>query len=807
MINVFQNKKAQLTIFIILGVIIVAGAALLLFLREPVEEGTVEESGERIPYEFEPIKEFVTSCLDDVAKEALIKLGQHGGYIDMNDPVLTDRAFTLDPAKPTESDGAFLTLDETHPVAYWWYMTSKSDCSNSCYFSDGSRPAIEQMASQVDKYVRDNIGSCLDSFKQFVPMGFVVRPISDPAPTTTIAEKDVVVKLRYPLEVTFNDKTSEITSFMVREELKLRKLYDFATEIVRAEVDTSFLERIFLHLITMNSRADFDALPPLYAQENSYVPYSWSLPLVKTQMESLLTSHIPIIQINNTNGAVKPEISSDPMIQNLYDPFFVDVLEEPRPEYQVRFFYLGWPIYLDITPREKSTIKPSKKDQAKNDNLMGIAVPATFKPVYYYKYFYDVSVPIIVEVRSHDEFFNETYTFLFAIEANLKDNYTPRDWFDGKAPAQPRSTPLLVLKANGEVEESIEMDPETPSDEDVSSSPLISGNFNKTLFCNSKQRISGNVTVVVYDKTNGSRLENVDVTYSCGDYQTCSIGRIVEHEDGDPESRYLMERFPVCVGGGILDVKADGYLQKKVYEITTLPDEDILIEVKMDRLRTKNISFKKFVLNRTLEYDSELKETKYLSWDPTARDLDPTDMLMLTLYKVDSEPRDKQFSAFVVYYGNDSLNKDIFRTIDLIPGAYSVTIQYISKNKTVIEKNCQHVCKECNTDDNYYDCRSNNGDPYTCDIDYWTPDEDVEMDMNVLGGLEIPAENPWLVTTYDLDDLGDTVEFRFVQTSTPRCIQDMDEIDEVETFYVSNRQELVPKFGVQVEEEQEEQQT
>ena len=63
MLHMNKNRKAQLTIFIILGVIIIVGAGILLLLRGRVAETEVQEVTEEVPLEVKPIQEFVSSCL------------------------------------------------------------------------------------------------------------------------------------------------------------------------------------------------------------------------------------------------------------------------------------------------------------------------------------------------------------------------------------------------------------------------------------------------------------------------------------------------------------------------------------------------------------------------------------------------------------------------------------------------------------------------------------------------------------------------------------------------------------------------
>jgi len=69
-----NNKKAQLTLFIIIALIIVIiGLSSYYFLKT------------KIPTEFKPIEDTFRQCINDKAKAGLEILGLQAGYINMPD--------------------------------------------------------------------------------------------------------------------------------------------------------------------------------------------------------------------------------------------------------------------------------------------------------------------------------------------------------------------------------------------------------------------------------------------------------------------------------------------------------------------------------------------------------------------------------------------------------------------------------------------------------------------------------------------------------------------------------------------------
>src|SRR3989338_8060447 len=76
--------KAQISLFIILGfaILIALGIAMLMFssaTEKKVERSTTAK--QKITLQVQPINDAITNCLKTTAKEAIILLGQQGGYL------------------------------------------------------------------------------------------------------------------------------------------------------------------------------------------------------------------------------------------------------------------------------------------------------------------------------------------------------------------------------------------------------------------------------------------------------------------------------------------------------------------------------------------------------------------------------------------------------------------------------------------------------------------------------------------------------------------------------------------------------
>ena len=70
-----KSKRAQVTIFIILAIIVVAGVVLYVTLGDRLDLGG-------IPKEVEPAYSYYLNCIEERVSEGASILGQQGGYID-----------------------------------------------------------------------------------------------------------------------------------------------------------------------------------------------------------------------------------------------------------------------------------------------------------------------------------------------------------------------------------------------------------------------------------------------------------------------------------------------------------------------------------------------------------------------------------------------------------------------------------------------------------------------------------------------------------------------------------------------------
>ncbi|MBI4739352.1 hypothetical protein HY772_07445 [Candidatus Woesearchaeota archaeon] len=760
------SRKSQITIFIIIGLLLIAALGVFLALREQVKEIELpEERVARVPLQAKPINAFIESCVQSVATEAIKKMGQHGGYINPLEEKNPGTGMKFDPQNPTDSDGLTLVDDPSTAVVYWWYLKTPNNCFN-CLLSDERAPAISSVETQVDEYLKNNIDACLNKFESFKAAGFAVTKRGDLVAKTTVTENDVLVVVRFPITVALGAETTDLTDFVARVPIRLKDMLEVATAVADAEATANFLEYVGKMLISYNSALDTSKLPPIYAREESYVPKIWIKPSVESQVKDLLTSYIPLVQINATKGAA-PIPAADPFTRGIYKSFFFPTLNASFVNYSVRFYYLDWPIYLHITPNSGGIYEASRVTAIER-SLLGFPSIVTTAPTREYEFFYDLSFPVLVEVRNNEDLYGEGFTWLFALEANIRDNRGVRQWFEGNGTWGPYRYNLYSLGAKSEVLQS----------DFGKKHPALAPKTAKTLFCNRNQLLSGNVTVVVRDAENKTSLVGVSVVYSCGAYAGCPMG-MTAFDEKTNESRFVSP-FPICIGGGILTLKKQGYETKTKIDISTKPTVPLDIEEEMQHVYEKEVKVKKLLLNRNILYRRPLGDhgntyIRFMRLSGATADINlNSESVILTVRRSDGDKFGPPSAQTIVF--DKTKDDPILHKITLVPGTYEVRTTYINMQESKIppEYRCEDGDEDC----------------------FWIPEPPgVKMDASLGGGLElVNSTGYWIVSLSDLKK-GNVVLFTILQLPPPLVVEDLSEFGKLEDYSKQFRSLLQPAFS------------
>src|SRR3989338_10583693 len=197
-----MQKRGQITIFIILGIVIVALFSLLFLIISK----TTTELETQEPLLFGPIQTFIDSCFQRTLDDGLIETGLHGGYYVV-------------PSLPTES---------YYSTPYYFYINK--DIS----------PSKEEIEEQLALYINGNLNSCLNNFSYFEEKGVLIEE-GEMNSEILITDTKVRADMYFPLTIKLGKRTKEISRFTAESKVKLGRIFDFVKDLSRRQTENNAL--------------------------------------------------------------------------------------------------------------------------------------------------------------------------------------------------------------------------------------------------------------------------------------------------------------------------------------------------------------------------------------------------------------------------------------------------------------------------------------------------------------------------------------------------------------------------------------
>ena len=275
----------------------------------------------------------------------------------------------------------------------------------------------------------------------------------------------------------------------------------------------------------------------------------------------------------------------------------LDILPEGYENLEVSFIYNpDWNIFFDITPSSGEVLGPLTTRT--DDTGIGFFPQSVNN---FYEFYYDLSFPVLVMIKDPDSLKDQQgYQFIFALEANIRDNKDLYQWNHGNGTIGQADYRRVSLAAKSSQVDAKACEQEgskwrCPLDDQVYSDMPKCIDKCKTstqqtkdmtllpsLFCDSNQRISGNITVNAYDAKTLLPLPGVQLTFGCGNYRKCPM------EGTDSQGTYI-SRFPVCIGDGYIRAEKEGYMPEYEGGVSISPETKTRYDIYLEPIRTKKI--------------------------------------------------------------------------------------------------------------------------------------------------------------------------------------------------------------------------
>jgi hypothetical protein len=528
-----RGKKAQASIFIIVGIVLLVSAILYFVLQseEVLSETEFRPTQFSDDAEVATVQLYAQQCFDVLGAAAIRRAGQQGGHamIDLWD-IQTSYDF------PTDADGFFLAPQSTNPIPYWHYLISPNDCDGDCLFYSQRIPLTgpNSVETQVNEFVETYLDDCLNEFIAFADLE--ITPTARPKVETLFREDTVQMRLIYPHTLSSLDKQSTISEWVSTFDVPFKRMYDFASIIAAAQIEYHYLEWHMLEVMTIHSGKDANKLPPMSDNSFNFAnTLFWTTTQVERNVQQLLGLYIPSLQVRSAQNyrpiTINANTPGGEVAARLYENMVLPITDEQKRfgDISVNFEYFNWPIYFNV-----------------NDNG-GIIEPNSISIDYIpffgiqdFKTYYDVSYPVRVVLRNDDAFDGSGFVFAYGLEGNIRDNAPLRSDYK-------------------RIADEFAFVPEDGDDE-------IDARF-----CVDTNRNTEEITITVKNLSNGANIPQASLIFVCGDI-ACPLGET--NQTGE-----FTTRLPIC-GGGQIRVIGEDFLPQN-FPIFTSSDynKDITIRI------------------------------------------------------------------------------------------------------------------------------------------------------------------------------------------------------------------------------------
>jgi len=344
-----MDKKGQVTIFIIVAIVIIAGIVGYFFLRGSF-------TGTSIPQELRPAYDYYISCLSSTAEEGIHLLGEQGGYIKV--PEFEPGSAYM----PFSSQLDFLG----QPIPYWMYVSGNNLLKEQV-------PTKSSMATELESYVAERVEDC--DFTEFELMGYDVY-VDEGSVEVDINKMDVDLKVNSKITLFKGEQTVVVDNHKFSVDSKLGKFYDMAIDVYNFEKVDMFLEKYALDVMGLyapNTGTEISCAPMIFVDEE-----------IRGDIVAGLASNIPSLKLDGSYY----DLSSKER-----DYFVTDI--GPRIDEDMNFIYSpDWPTKIEIYGDRVA--KPIGMQPGMS--LMGFCyVP--------YHLVYDITFPVLVQFYDSEEIF------------------------------------------------------------------------------------------------------------------------------------------------------------------------------------------------------------------------------------------------------------------------------------------------------------------------------------------------------------------------------------------------------------------
>ncbi len=343
MANFFEVKKAQISFFVIIAILLIAGISIL-FITKPFS---------KVSTKLQPVEAHLLDCISNLAEEGAVILGEQGGYI-----------------KPPEFEQGSEYMPFGSQINYFgsilphWFYISGNNIKKT------QIPSIKDMESQLSEYVSENIAECsFDDFADYLVMSEDKTEIK-----TRISDKKISLEVYHPVIISYKDGTSKrITKHSSVTSSNLGYLYKKASEVYNAEQEKTFLEQYAIDTLSLNA--------PTTGAEVTCSPKTWNSDEIKTRVKDALRDNIRTIKLKGDYYSLGEKEKK----------YFVYDLGKDIDEQVIFFYSPEFPTRFEIEPEENGLMSAMPVGIQEGFEMLGFCyVP--------YHFVYSIAFPVITQI-------------------------------------------------------------------------------------------------------------------------------------------------------------------------------------------------------------------------------------------------------------------------------------------------------------------------------------------------------------------------------------------------------------------------
>ncbi len=378
------KKKAQVTLFVIIAMIILLGIILSYSFIKSLNTNFNSE-------EFNFIQNSFQQCYENNLKSNIKTLARNGGYLYLDKDEFE---------KYLENNDVKGYFFKNNFYPYYNYLDNN--------VLKTSLPTISFIEEELSFFTNKKTENCIinniEKYNSNTTNKIFYNNIKVDSKVVISEDK---IKYSSTLKGTFKKNSATKSSFKISDSFNsdFKKMYDIVKGFSSYEYFTGFLEYYILDIISLNDGVG-KKYPPFYALDFSYNINFWNSNTVSSELKNDIKKQFSIFRFSS-----KDDLENYNTLPLMLKRAFITLKNKDD--------YFGDYAFLHFVDVPDVDVKFNKQLFVSGEKInMPVDILSSLIPIRVYYTKYDIKAPILFSVRSK----NSDLLFNFAFETNIKHN-------------------------------------------------------------------------------------------------------------------------------------------------------------------------------------------------------------------------------------------------------------------------------------------------------------------------------------------------------------------------------------------------